>query len=226
MTETTSRRAVIGAAVWSVPVVAAAAAAPLAAASQCAEWRIHSGTYYWMQFGGINNNGTWNSNSGTLTVYMAAGTDTRGALSYSAAATGINAATTQHRWTVTVPYRVSWTTVPAGYSAPTETNAGGGNWTYTSQRLGTIPTRAAVTPLGTIPTSQSAQNAISTSNYFIGSAYQLPFANNQQVTDGPTYAIPVTTTTNFALTFPASSCNTGPISRSLSYTIPVRPTRV
>lgn len=217
--EPVSRRAFTAAAAWSVPVLAAAVASPLAAAStDCPELLVHSASEYTMYFANLSGN-DWQSNS-ALTVSMSGGFSRMdlGTLSYSAEAPGVNVATSAYRFAVTVPYRVAWVTAPVGWALPVETPAGNGQWTYTAVRTSAIPTVGALTPVMTRPDALSAKNALPQTQLFQGTAYQTPYLVGQEVANGPIHQIGMYQAASYVGTFPRAACNTGPLEYEYSET--------
>lgn len=147
-----SRRTVVKAAAWSIPVIAAAVATPLAAASTAVACPVVS--YWWGDYESVTvrstdtvngNQHRWRADSsGTITVgFGNLATNGNPGLSFSSPVP-VNVALGALSYTYTLPYQVSWTSIPAGWSLA-GTSSAGGQWTYQFQRSGAAATTITAT---------------------------------------------------------------------------------
>lgn len=173
-----TRRTIVKGAAWSIPVIAAATAAPLAAASGTA---CPSLSWYW---GGTVHDDWTNLTTGrdkdkttsstTGTMYLKFGNDAPGgwpALSFSSAQT-VTVDVLSITYSYTFPWKVaSWTSIPAGWQLTSSTHVGA-NWVYEFTRTG-LPSSTVVTSNtapGTtaIPLSAAATGTIDMSTVPVG----------------------------------------------------------
>ncbi|NQX13154.1 hypothetical protein HQQ80_16110 [Microbacteriaceae bacterium VKM Ac-2855] len=127
---TTTRRSIVGGVAWSVPVIAAAVAAPLAAASNntCPVLTQRTGIRLQIQTSNLNSNGSCHSGS-TVAVQVSANDTGVPALAVSSDTVGLTAAVSSLQLTVTFPYAVSWGSNPKNWTV-TLLSTSGLNRTY------------------------------------------------------------------------------------------------
>lgn len=125
---TTNRRTVVGAAAWTVPVLAAAIAAPLAAASgNCPTVTQRTGIHLQITTSSLNKDGSCHAGS-TVAVEVSKHDEGIPALAVSSDSSGLTAVVSGLELTVTFPYEVKWATSKAWTVALKSTS--GYNRTY------------------------------------------------------------------------------------------------
>lgn len=202
------RRTIIKGAGWSIPVIAAAVAAPVASASSatCPALSYYWGVALhddWKNLGtGPNKNKTTSSTTGTM--YLTFGNDLPGgypALSFSSSqAVTVDVLTLTY--TYTLPWRVSaWTSIPAGWQLSSSTQSGT-NWvykfTYTNLPSSTVVTSSTAPGTTAIPLSAAARGTIDMSTVPVGyDTSSEPFSGSLAVSYVPHFTqSPYCTTSN------------------------------
>ncbi|GAB3288468.1 hypothetical protein [Pseudoclavibacter terrae] len=218
------RRTILQGAAWSVPVMAAAVATPVAVASPgCPRTFAYRAAEVDYQFTNLTAEGRWRADSSLRVVARVGSTVLNlGGLSYASDEAGATVATIGLNSVITFTVRVSWTTVPAGWTV-TEAVLGGGQWRYTFTRTSPVASISALSPITNRPTAASASNAVPITT-FIGAATNTPFTVGQLVANGPTYSFPWTYSTTYNVSNARSACNTGQVTvNSGDFTITNRP---
>lgn len=148
-----TRRTVVRGAAWSVPVIAASVAVPLAAASltTCPALSYWWGDTTHSEFSSLNGRRWTSSSTGTASVGMGNTGVPDGYPAFSLSATEpVLVDLLALSYTYTLEYAMDWTSIPTGWTL-SSTSSSGGTWTYvfTYQNVGTTTTVTSSTAPGT-----------------------------------------------------------------------------
>ncbi|MFC6152440.1 hypothetical protein [Nocardioides yefusunii] len=124
-----SRRGVVRSSLWAAPAVTVAAAAPAYAASTqpivtCTPASWESALYAKVSFTGLNGSNEWRSGWSSATLAIRIGravgdtTDATNdpALGFQSAGSGLTVSVASYSFHVTLPYVVTWTSTPRGWT--------------------------------------------------------------------------------------------------------------
>jgi len=216
-----TRRTIVKGAAWSIPVIAAATAAPMAAASGTACPTLN---YYW----GAAVHDKWTNltkqqtttSSTTGTMYLTFGNDLPGgypALAFSSAQT-VTVDVVSITYTYTLPWRVAtWTSIPSGWQLTSSTQSGT-NWvyefTYTNLPSSTVVTSNTAPGTTAIPLSAAATGTIDMSTVPVGyDTNSEPFSASMTVTYVPHFTQSPNCTTSNGENDGVARVRTGQISK-------------